>query len=209
MRVLLLSFCSIFITATVHSQTKLNKENTLALTTGIGLRVTPVHLGDLPPGYPNYSFLVQTDENVNGPAFYIGLLHYWSKPRISFEYENSFRYKYIYIIDGQHILHDGYRLSLDFHFTLSKFFPIKKNTLKTGIGYSLLNHGTDFFDTASYWAYNLNFATINANISYQVRQLNFELINRFTTSYFLNEGPMYIPELRVTYAINLKNKKIF
>src|SRR6476620_10922220 len=119
MRVLLLIFFPIFITATVHSQTKSSKENTLALTTGIGLRVTPVHLGDLPPGYPNYSFLVQTDENVNGPAFYIGLLHYWSKPRISFEYENSFRYKYLYIVDGQHILYDGYRLTCDFHFTLS------------------------------------------------------------------------------------------
>src|SRR5262245_35041897 len=112
-RIMIITSCFVLISATAFSQSKTSRQNSLVFSAGAALRVTPFRLGNLQPGSDAFPFMVQSDAVISGPAVYAGIMHYWGKPRISFEYANSFRYHYSYLNYGEKA---GYRLTSDFHF---------------------------------------------------------------------------------------------
>jgi hypothetical protein len=194
-------------------------DNALILTSGVGLRVTPVPLG----GYVQTHDLprvVNSDQNISGLALNLGMLYYLAKHHLAFELSTSCRNDHLEFFDGNKI-QDKQIFTSDFHCTLNKFFPLRKNLLRAGFGYSILNNGSNFSFTykevnsmgdtiLSRMSGNFRFSTFNLNAGYQWKQVTFELVNRFCLDLTYAYGEyFYIPELRITYNLRLKNEKVF
>ena len=206
-------FLSLIISA-VFAQKHEYPENVFFLTTGLGYRVVPFDLNmKHQPGFIIMPVYYDRDEQINGLAFNIGLQYYLVKPKLGFEYGNSFRYDLLYLQNDGISSYEKRVWTTDFHFSIYKYFSLKKNQLKTGIGYSALNNGSVyvFGDDPSMLSYdNFHFSSFNVITGYQLNQLSFDLVSRFTTQHrYWSADQMYIPELRITYALPLKNKKVF
>lgn len=109
----------------------------------------------------------------------------------------------------------------DVHLGVGKIFNLKRNQLQVGLGFSLMNNGSDYyynekfltptgdtllFESNSDFRYN----SFDLLLGYQVSQFSFELINRFSMNHKFNDtGELLLPEFKIGYTIKLKRKTIF
>jgi len=207
----------LFIVSTSFAQVE--RENKLLFNFGVSLRVTPVDLEDkYMPYYARYVDY-NRDSQVSGLCFNTGLMYYLAKPKIGFEAGVSARYMSLYTYNE--LTSDGKQgFTGDLHLNGYKFIPLRHSSLRMGVGYSSINHGSNYTFLAPHESNgvvvlvpreaNFKFSTLNFSFGWQVRQFSFELVNRVTASHHYEpDGRLYIPELKVGYHLTLKNKKVF
>jgi hypothetical protein len=215
-------FLLIFVGINGYSQDQVTEiKNSFNLKIGLENRITPIILKHDNSLLHTVRVYPYGDDQLTGRALNAGIFYLLKKSKIAFALSNSIRYDHLYYKADLNspVLEEKKGVISDVHIDISKYFPIRKNHLQIGIGYSWMNYGTDYVyhenltsssgNTIMESKGDFRFNAFNLTLGYQVNQFSFELINRFMLNYqYMGLGNLMLPSLRVAYSLKYSRRQI-
>lgn len=184
------------------------KTKSMEIWFGLENRITPIYTD-----YENGQIIrdpvlpVNIDKQLSGTAFSIGAAYLLPYIGTYFSFEYAARYDHLYYRQNNQGLYaesvNG--IISDYHFRLSKPIILKTISIIPGLGYSLMNRGTDYriYSNSSWVEKDLNFNCFDLSLALGVKQFDIEL-----RTYLINEnrydyytGFIILPEIKLKYGI--------
>jgi hypothetical protein len=201
-------------------------EPKITFSMGIEYRITPIYLEkERNGGTSGFIYYVQ-DRHLTGSALTTGINLNFKKIISNISIMNSIRYDHLYYktsvdANGGILIGDEKRgFIIDYQLLVKKEFNIAKNIFYSGLGFSLMNNGTNFsysqrigtdpFGNPVYAISDDDFQYTAFTIPLGIRlnRVEIELLNRFSnrTKFFIIPGRFLQLCLKISYQIPLLKK---
>ncbi len=177
---------------------------------GLENRITPIYTD-----YKNGQVIrgpvlpVNIDKQLSGTAFSIGvaLLLPNIETYISFEYAARYDHLYYRQDNMTQFSESVNGIISDYHIRLSKPINVKSISITPGLGYSSMNHGTEYraYSSGSWGEKDLKFNCFDLSVGFGVKQFDFELRTYLIgeNRYDYNTGFIILPEIKLKYRIHI------
>lgn len=205
---ILLTFLLIGSTLLCQGQNQEDRDPALELWFGLENRITPIYTntenGQI---ITDYSVPVNIDKQLAGTAISLGVAYRIPKLNGYFSFEYAFRYDHLYYnVNTSTALSESVTgVISDYHFRLNR--PINTGNIRLipGIGYSLMNRGTDYrVNSGGSWAENdFHFSCFDLSFGIGVKKLDLELRTYLISEnrYKKDTGFMILPEIKFKYRL--------
>jgi hypothetical protein len=180
----------------------------LELWFGMENRITPIYTNTKNAQIiVDYSTPVNIDKQLAGTAISIGVAYKIPKLDSYFSFEYAFRYDHLYYdVSMNSVLSQSVTgVISDYHFRLNR--PLRTGNIKLipGIGYSLMNHGTDYRENSSgSWKendYQFNCFDLSFGIGVDRFDLEFRTYLVSENRYKWETGFIILPEIKLKYSL--------
>ncbi len=211
---------SLSITAQESSRPK------IAFSMGIEYRITPIYLEKERGGGTSGFIYYEQDRHLTGSALTTGINFNFKKIISSLSIMNSIRYDHLYYktsvdANGGIVIGDEKKgFIIDYHLLVKKEFNIAKKKFYSGLGFSLMNNGTNYSysqrigtDPSGNPVYavsddDFQYTAFTIPLGIRLEKVEIELLNRFSnrTKFFIIPGRFLQLCLKISYQIPLLKK---
>lgn len=203
-------FAVLFLSITGYSQDKKPAwQSSFEFWVGLENRITPIY--NLKDGIYDSEFTpVNIDRQLSGTSLSLGIAYIIMPVNITIAFDYALKYDQVYYEppdnNGSSRVVNG--LISDYHFRLFKTFQVNNFVLRSGLGYSLLNRGTDYIldDGSAVGMYtDSNINPFDLSIGTDIGRISLDLRCYLIgeTNYKPAPGFMVLPEFKILYRIPL------
>jgi len=178
---------------------------------GMAHRITPIYLNnkaaseDILNHAVNGTASVNADKQLSGTAFSVGLAYLIEPVNVWLSFEYDMRYDHLYY---DNMASSGISKSVngivqDYHFRLFKSFYVRGFMIKPGLGFSLMNRGTNYYQNNSGGGTDADFNInpFDISVGTELDRLSLDVRCYFIDNhnYLPPSAFIFIPEVKFTY----------